>query len=361
MDIEYIISTVYEPISKISIFGVELVQILLFTAYFLFFSVAFFILKSIILKRLEEYVKKSTNKYDDSLISFVRKIKYIFYLTFSLYLASKMAQVGETPSAIIRVLFTIILVYEIVNLLQNMGVYLLERYWKLDGETPEDNQTALNGLTLIMKLALWIIGLLIILTNLGVKITALVASLGVSSIAVAFALQSILSDIFSSFSIYFDKPFKVNDFIIVGSDMGVVKKIGIKTTRISTLQGEELIISNHELTSTRIHNFKQMERRRIVFQIGVIYGTPANLLRKIPQFIKDIIDGQDMADFDRSHFAKYGDFSLNFETVYYVTSGDYNVFMDTQQSINLGIYEKFEQEGIEFAFPTQTVFIEKNS
>jgi small-conductance mechanosensitive channel len=360
MNIDNLLSTLYKPISQISVFGIELFQIILFLIYFLLFSTLFFILKHIILKKLEEYVQKTTNKLDDSIITFVRKIKYIFYLTFSLYLSSKLIDIGQNATQIIRVLFVIILVYEIILLVQNIGIYLLQRYWVLNSDDPEENKTALSGLTLIMKILLWLVGGLVILTNLGVKITALVASLGVSSIAVAFALQSILSDIFSSFSIYFDKPFKVGDFIIVGSDMGIVKKIGVKTTRLTTLQGEELVISNHELTSTRIHNYKKMEKRRIVFNLGVVYGTPSEKLRKIPAIIKEIIQAQDMAEFDRSHFSTYGDFSLNFETVYYVITGDYAVYMDTQQSINLGIYEQFENEGIEFAYPTQTVYVQKD-
>ncbi|MFW6364982.1 MAG: mechanosensitive ion channel family protein [Spirochaetota bacterium] len=359
MDLNSFIENIYKPVTEISVLGVELLHIIIFLLYSVIFFAAFFIIKNVILKRLEEQVQKSTNRLDDSIITFVRKINYIFYLSFALYLSSQMISIGETPTKVIKVLFTVILVYEIIVLVQNITIHLIQRYWIINGSDDDDNKTAIEGMTLIIRIVLWLIGLLIVLTNLGVKITALVASLGVTSVAVAFALQNVLSDIFSSFSIYLDKPFRVNDFIIVGTDMGVVTKIGVKTTRIQTLNGEELVISNHELTSTRIHNFKKMEKRRIVFTIGVVYGTSASMLRKIPVFIKDIIDAQDTAEFDRSHFFSYGDFSLNFETVYYVTSNDYNIYMDTQHSINLGIYEKFEKEGIEFAYPTQTIYTKK--
>jgi Small-conductance mechanosensitive channel len=145
----------------------------------------------------------------------------------------------------------------------------------------------------------------------------------------------------------------------VGDDLGVVKKIGIKSTRIQTLQGEELVMSNKELTEARVHNYKKMEKRRIAFKFGVTYGTPTQKLRKIPGIVQKVVGGIDMADIDRVHFLEFGDFSLVFEVVYYVATGDYNKYMDLQQAINLGIKERFEEEAIEMAFPTQTVYVNK--
>jgi small-conductance mechanosensitive channel len=211
----------------------------------------------------------------------------------------------------------------------------------------------------ISKIALWAVAFLVLLQNLGYDITALIAGLGIGGIAIAFALQNILSDIFSSFTIYFDKPFEVGDFIIIGKDMGTVKTIGIKSTRIQTLQGQELIVSNRELTGTRINNYKKMEKRRVVFSFGVVYGTSTEKLKKMPETIKNIIDNTELAELDRVHFIEFGEFSLKFEVVYFLSSSDYNKYMDTQQNINLKIKEQFEKEGIEFAFPTQTVFLNK--
>jgi len=200
---------------------------------------------------------------------------------------------------------------------------------------------------------------MLVLQNLGYEISALVAGLGISCIAVAFALQNILSDIFASFSIYFDKPFKTGDFIVVGNDMGVVNKIGIKSTRIRALQGHEIVISNKELTGSRVHNYKKMERRRVLFSIGVEYGTPVAKLKKIPKIIKDSIEAQESTTFDRVHFKEFGDFSLLFEIVYYVESGDYTNYRDIQQEINFSIAEKFKKSKIEMAFPTTTVHVRK--
>jgi small-conductance mechanosensitive channel len=194
-----------------------------------------------------------------------------------------------------------------------------------------------------------------------VKITTLVASLGIGGIAVAMALQNILGDIFASLSILLDKPFVVGDFIIVETHMGTVEYIGLKTTRIRSLSGEQLVFSNSDLLKSRIRNYKRMAERRVVFSIGVVYQTDHDTLKKIPDLIRKIIEDQDQVRFDRSHFQGYGEFSLNFETVYYVLSPDYNRYMDVQQAINLAIFRQFETLNIGFAYPTQTVFLKDDN
>jgi small-conductance mechanosensitive channel len=167
----------------------------------------------------------------------------------------------------------------------------------------------------------------------------------------------VLSELFASLSILLDKPFQVGEFIIVGDMLGVVENIGLKTTRIRSLSGELLIFSNADLLSSRIRNYKTMQERRVVFTIGVEYNTPSQKLKKIPAIIRNAVETNEATRFDRCHFASYGDFSLNYETVYYVLSGDYNQYMDIQQKINLQIYEAFEQENIVFAFPTRTIHL----
>jgi len=201
------------------------------------------------------------------------------------------------------------------------------------------------------------LALLLALDNLGVNITALVAGMGIGGIAVALAAQNILGDLFASISIVLDKPFVINDFIIVGDYMGSVEHIGVKTTRIRSLSGEQIVFSNTDLLNSRVRNFKRMVERRVVFSFGVVYGTPAEKLEAIPGIVRGIIEAIDGTRFDRAHFAKYGDSSLDFEVVYFVVTGDYNVYMDIQQAINLAIYRSFEDEGLGFAFPTQTIFL----
>lgn len=199
-----------------------------------------------------------------------------------------------------------------------------------------------------------------ILANMGYNVTSLIAGLGIGGIAIGLALQNILGDLFSSLAIYFDKPFKVGDFVIVDQYMGTVKHVGVKTTRIEALQGEEIVVSNSDLTNSRIQNFGVMQRRRIAFNFGVTYDTSAEKLKAIPGWVKKIIDDIEITEYDRSNFKGFGDSSLDFENVYYLNSGDYNEYMNTQEEINLAIVQKFEEEGVEMAFPTQTVHVKKD-
>jgi len=216
-----------------------------------------------------------------------------------------------------------------------------------------------NAIAFLARLVLWSVALLLVLDNLGFNVTALVAGLGVGGIAIALAVQNILGDLFASLSIVLDKPFAVGDFLIVGEFMGSVEHVGLKTTRLRSLSGEQLIFSNNDLLGSRIRNYGRMYERRVVFKIGVTYQTPRDKLSRIPGIIRQVIEAQENVRFDRSHFQAYGAFSLDFETVFYVTKPDYNVYMDIQQAINLGIHEQFETEGIEFAYPTQTLFVER--
>ena len=164
---------------------------------------------------------------------------------------------------------------------------------------------------------------------------------------------------FSSFSIYFDQPFKVGDFIIVGGHEGTVKKIGLKTTRIKALRGEEVVISNSELTSAHVQNFKRLRKRRVAFMIGVMYGTPSAKLKKIPEIVQSVVEGVEGTELGRVHFKEFGDFSLNYEIVFHALTNVYKEYMDAREQINLGLVDAFAKEGIEFAFPTQTVHVVK--
>ncbi|MCK4516359.1 MAG: mechanosensitive ion channel family protein [Spirochaetaceae bacterium] len=213
----------------------------------------------------------------------------------------------------------------------------------------------LKPLRSLSVLIIWGAGLLFLLDNLGFDITAVVAALGIGGIAVALAAQAILGDLFSYFVILFDRPFEIGDFVVSGDIKGSVEKIGIKTTRLRSPAGEQITVSNSDLTSSSIRNYKRMESRRIVFHIRVVYGTPAEKLRLIPVILEEVVRAEEMAAFDRAHFTSYGEWNLSFEVVYKVITADYAIYMDMQQRMNLAIYERFEAEGIEFAIPAQTV------
>ncbi len=182
---------------------------------------------------------------------------------------------------------------------------------------------------------------------------------GAGGIALAFALQSTLTDFFSAFSIYFDRPFEIGDFITVGNYSGTVTNIGVKSTRLKLLSGEELVLSNKELNSASVRNFRKLEKRRITFTIGVTYDTPTEKLKRIPDIVNGIIKSSPHAEVERVHFTEFGDFALKFLISYYVTVADYTAYLDAQQSINFAIKDAFDKEGIEMAFPTSTVIVKK--
>ncbi|HET6628422.1 MAG TPA: mechanosensitive ion channel family protein [Woeseiaceae bacterium] len=216
---------------------------------------------------------------------------------------------------------------------------------------------AMDVLGFVLRVAIWTLVLLLTLDNIGIDITALIAGLGIGGIAVALATQNILGDLFASLSIMLDQPFVVGDFLTVNEYAGSVEKIGIKTTRLRSLSGEQLVFSNNDLLNSRIRNYGRMFERRVVFSLGITYETPVEKLKLIPGILREAIESQEKVRFDRAHFQKYGDFALHFEIVYYVTSSDYNLYMDIQQTINLIIYERFADEGIEFAYPTQKLYV----
>lgn len=233
----------------------------------------------------------------------------------------------------------------------------VDRYREQKLKVDPSSVTTVQVTGFLASIAVWILVGLLILANLDIEITPLLAGLGVGGIAVALAVQTVLKDLLASISILLDKPFVIGDFLILGELMGSVEYIGLKTTRLRSLSGEQLILSNNDLLESRIRNFGRMRERRVVFSIGVTYQTPRDKLVKIPKIIREAIESQKLTRFDRSHFKAYGDFSLVFETVLYVGVPDFVTYMDIQQAVNLRIHEVFEQEGIEFAYPTQTVFL----
>ena len=236
--------------------------------------------------------------------------------------------------------------------------FVLTRYRERQVEEDPGAATAVGALGFLARVGLWSLFALLILDNLGVQITALIAGMGVGGIAVALALQNVLGDLFGSLSIVFDRPFVIGDFIIVDDLMGTVEYVGLKTTRIRSLSGEQLVFSNSDLLSSRVRNFKRMDERRVLFHFGVTYDTGYDRLKEIPSIVEGLVEADDNARFDRCHFQEYGDSALVFETVYFMLVPDFNAFMDSQEKINLELYRIFGEKGIEFAFPTRTVHLE---
>ena len=315
------------------------------------------IIKSFIYKRIKKIAQKTSTDLDDLIADIFKQTKIFFLFALSIYFGSLTLTLPQIASIVISKLVVISLLVQ--GAIWGLGIitYLLERYKKQRFQDDAAGLTTFSALGFVTRLVLWTFILLLILDNLGINITTLVAGLGIGGIAVALALQNILGDLFASLSIVLDKPFVLGDFIIVDNYLGTIEYIGLKTTRLRSLSGEQLVFSNNDLLKSRIRNFKRMYERRVVFSIGVTYQTTHDKLAKIPKMIRGIVEAQDPIRFDRSHFKEFGNFSLNYETVYWVKSPDYNKYMDIQQNINLALYKKFEEEEIEFAYPTQTLFV----
>ncbi|MCW4005489.1 MAG: mechanosensitive ion channel family protein [Candidatus Bathyarchaeota archaeon] len=332
--------------------------VLLFAIIALVGWVAYFIFS----RYFSAWAKKTKTTLDDEILHSIRSIVVMLIILAGAFYALTalsfiqpyseqyyLPQIFETAG----VLLTSFAVTRVTNILID---WVAER----NAAKNRVNNHLLFILRKVLQLVIYVAALLVILTYVFHQdLSGVVVGLGVGGIAIALALESTLSDVFSAFSIYFDRPFEIGDFIVIGEHSGTVKSIGIKSTRVILLQGEELVLSNKELTSTAVRNFKKLQKRRINFKIGVTYDTSLEKLKKIPKIISDIVDAQEYAEIDRVHFYEFADFSLKIEVVYYVTVSDYTKYMDIQQAINFGIKEAFEKEGIEMAFPTQTIYLAK--
>jgi small-conductance mechanosensitive channel len=327
-------------------------------AVFLLLVIVLRVAKALFGLRARRLCEKRRLEYAELIADLVDATKFLFLVIEAAFVASLILTLSESARNFLRVTAIIVFLIQAGIWGQVAVTFFVTRYAKRRLGTDASSVTTISALGVLARLVILSIVLLLILDNLGVDITAMVAGLGIGGIAVALAAQNILGDLFASASIVLDKPFVMGDFVTVGEFLGTVEHIGIKTTRLRSLSGEQLIFANSDLLQSRIRNFKRMDERRVAFPIGVVYQTPYDQVAAIPGMLRAAVEAQDEVRFDRAHFKNFGDFSLNFEVVYYVLSADYARYMDVQQAINLAIYQQFERAGIEFAYPTQTVFLE---
>ena len=319
------------------------------------------ILQRVLIRQVKCWTSRTRFEGDDVLIRIIERAA-LPILYFGVFYASLQSlQLNSTLDTCLDALGAIVLTIGGVRGVESLVEYGLRLYWLSEAwSSDEDRQRSQFKLNLIVpavRVVLWSLGTIFLLQNLGFDLSAVLASLGIGGVAVALASQGILQDLFSYFAIAIDAPFTIGDFIVVDGVAGTVERIGIKTTRLVSLPGEELVFANSFLTGTRIQNFRKMETRRVVFQVGVTYETPLAQLKEIPGIVERIVKPIEWVTFERCHFATYGDFSLNFETVYYVTGNDYMRYMDVQQRMNLELFEAFAERGIEFAYPTQVLYV----
>ena len=332
-------------------------EIVAFVMIFALAIIAAWIGHTLFKRYLCRWAARTKTNLDDAILRNVRAPIFLLAILFGLYYGVSGFATLQVYATEFGLAFTVGEILVVTFIITRIANVLISWYAQ---ESVKRGKNVSNHILFILKkviqLVVFSFAFLIILGVFQIDLSGVVVGLGVGGIAIALALQNILSDALSAFSIYFDRPFEIGDFIVIGDYAGTVNKIGIKSTRIQLLQGEELVISNKELTSTSVRNFKKLQRRRIVFDVKVTCDTSVKKLKKIPRIISDIINKVELAQLDRVHFREFGDFSLDFEAVYYISTGDYNKYMDIQQQINLGILEAFEKEKIEMAYPTQKIY-----
>ncbi|TQK11591.1 mechanosensitive ion channel family protein [Herbaspirillum sp. SJZ107] len=313
---------------------------------------AMLFLRRYVLRHVAANARKTETNIDDFLAAMLSRTYFVFIAAFAMYFGSTFLDLNAKRDLFVARVAVGALLLQLA-IWGDVGLRAWRDRVRLGGDG--ERRASRSVLTFMLRLALWTIVTLMVLDNFGINITTLVASLGVGGIAVALATQNILGDLFASLSIMLDKPFEIGDFIIVGDVLGSVEHIGLKTTRLRGLGGEQVVFSNGDLLKSRIHNHKRMETRRNAFVLRVAYGTSEEQLCRVPRIIREIIGAKPNIDFERAHFFRWSEWSLDFEIVYHFRSPDYILHMDAQQDIFLDIYRRFQQEGIQFAHPMSIV------
>jgi small-conductance mechanosensitive channel len=320
---------------------------------------ALLLLRGAIASRLRRLAGRTSNDVDDLLAQLVQRTSRLFLLLVSVRLAAMPLALPAGYDRGLQRVFAVVLFVQ-AGIWANHGVrWLITRYLRRrGGEASEIPRAAVLSLFgFFGQIVVWSVVTLLALDNLGIDVTAAVAGLGIGGIAIGLALQNVLSDTFSSLAIILDKPFEEGDFVVVGDYLGTVERIGIKTTRLRSLSGEQIILGNSDLLGSRIRNYKRMNERRTLFSFGVLYETPLETVERIPAMAREIVESVELTRFDRAHFRALGDSSLDFEVVYYVLRPEFNLAMDIQQRILLELMRRLQAEGVELAYPTRTVYV----
>lgn len=307
--------------------------------------------------RLEKLAAKTDNYLDDVIADAIAATKPWFIVIAGLYVGSVLLNLGSAAGTVGHVLMVAFLIQ--IGIWAGTLLTSLLKQWHSSRNGDASIGTAMVAFRFLGRVVIWSVVLLLILDNLGVKVVSLLAGLGVGGIAVALAVQRVLGDLLASVSIVLDKPFEIGDNIAIGDVSGTVEHVGLKSTRLRASTGEQLIVSNSDLLNSRIRNLKRMVERRNLLMINVTYATTPAKLALIPSWIQEIVTSTPNLRFERSHLHKLGDSGILFETVYWITTPDYGAYMDAQQAVNLALVKKLDGEGVQFAYPTQTLHVQK--
>jgi small-conductance mechanosensitive channel len=316
-----------------------------------------FIARTLLARRLAKVAAKTATTADDAIVDLLRRTRYFFIITAAVAGATLFLELPTRALAVGRVLGTIALFLQMAIWGNGLITFWFRNYAERKADTDLSSRTTIAAFSFVARTILWIMLALLGLSRLGYDVTTLITGLGVGGIAIALAVQNVLGDLFAALAIVLDKPFVVGDAISVDTMTGTVENIGLKTTRIRSVNGEQLIFSNADLLKSRIRNFKRMQERRVVLTIGVSYDTPPDTVARIPNMLREAVEAQEQVRFDRSHFMSYGESALNFETVYFVLTADYLVYANINQAVNLALFRRFTAENISFAFPTRTIMV----
>ena len=328
---------------------------------FVVIATVLIILRTLLARRLAKIAQRTATTADDAIVDLLRRTRYFFILTAAVAGGKLFLDLPERAHDIGRVLGTIALILQIAIWGNGLITFWFRNYAERKAESDISSRTTIAAFSFVARAILWIMLALVALNRLGFDVTALITGLGVGGIAIALAVQNVLGDLFAALAIVLDKPFVVGDAISVDTFTGTVEHVGLKTTRLRSVNGEQLIFSNADLLKSRIKNFRRMQERRVLFVIGVTYDTPPDVVERLPSMLREAVEAQEGVRFDRSHFVSYGDSALNFETVYFVLTADYARYADINQAVNLAIYRKFASEKISFAYPTRTVILQNSS
>lgn len=319
-------------------------------------GMAMLLLRALLLRHLGTLAQRTEHRVDDMVVVLVRHTHAFFLWALALEIGSWQLTLPPTLRTGWKVLFVSLLVLQ-GALWANAVLDALVKE-RIKAASSPTIATTYDFLSSLGKVIIWSLAALLILDNIpGVEISTLLASLGIGGVAIALAVQNVLSDLFAYLSIALDKPFAIGDFIAVDELMGTVEYIGLRSTRLLSVSGEQLIFSNHDLVSSRIRNYGRMEKRRATFSVGVTYETPVEKLEKVPDLIREIVEAQKGTQFERAFLKTMGDSALIYEVVYYLTPPDYSLYVQTQEAINLALLQRFGQEGIEIAYPTQRIYL----
>ena len=312
----------------------------------------------IVVRRLKATASKTETDVDDLVTELLENTKFVFVTLVALYAGAISLSLPPEVDDVLSTILVLGFLVQAAFWANGIVNYMLGSWARQKFEADPTMSTALGSIGFFVRFAVWATFIMLALDNLNIDIGPLVASLGIGGVALALALQGVLGDLFASLTIIFDNPFAVGDYIQVGDLAGTVQHVGLKSTRILAVTGEQLVFSNSDLLGSRIRNFRMREERRCAFTLGVTYDTPPENLERIPSLIQEIVESRENTRFDRSFFMAFGDSALNFEIVYYMLVPDYQAYAETHHAINLKIFKRFAEEGIEFAYPTQTLYVE---